>query len=244
VPEILHAEPLGFEDIPPFVLTRYVDGVSFLDLKRAGDREAIAQAAFSAGETLARIGGFKFPKPGWLAPGPTVTAPLLEGADPMPRFVDLCMASPNFEPRAPAELRDRIHALLWSWAGPCGHLMEETRLVHGDFNRRNLLVRSVEGRWSVVVVLDWEFAISGSPLADCGNFLRYERMFSPSAEHDFSSGFLTGGGALPSDWRRLARLVDLTAVCESLTHDPLTETLVEELIGILRGAVEDLERSP
>src|SRR5258708_35157294 len=42
VPEVIHAEPRGLDALPPFTLTRYVEGISFRDLKRNGDREAIA----------------------------------------------------------------------------------------------------------------------------------------------------------------------------------------------------------
>jgi hypothetical protein len=59
---------------------QYVEGITFHDLAHSGDHEAIAEAAFFAGETLAAIGRFTFPKSGWLAPGPAVTTPLLEGA--------------------------------------------------------------------------------------------------------------------------------------------------------------------
>jgi aminoglycoside phosphotransferase (APT) family kinase protein len=55
VPEIIHAEPRRWEDLPPFTMTRSVEGISFRDLKRSGDREGIAQAAQAAGETLAAI---------------------------------------------------------------------------------------------------------------------------------------------------------------------------------------------
>src|ERR1700690_3362757 len=34
VPEVIHAEPRGWEDVPPFVLVRYVEGISFRELKR------------------------------------------------------------------------------------------------------------------------------------------------------------------------------------------------------------------
>src|SRR5882757_3638153 len=70
VPEIIYARPEGLENLPPFTVARYVEGISFLDLKRAGDSEAIAEAAYSAGETLAAIGRTSFRKPGWLGPGP------------------------------------------------------------------------------------------------------------------------------------------------------------------------------
>ena len=241
VPEVIHAEPRGWEDIPPFTLMRYVDGISFHELKRTGDREAIAQAAYSAGKTLASIGRTTFAKPGWLAPGPNVTAALLEGSDPMPRFVDLCLASTKLQHRMRADLRDRAHALIWSWAAQLRHLDGQACLVHGDFGKRNLLVQSMAGRWIVTAVVDWEFAVSGCPLADLGHFLRYERASRPLAEPQFSEGYLHAGGKLPQNWLRLARLVDLIALCESLTHDQLPHTVVAELVELVRATVENCD---
>jgi aminoglycoside phosphotransferase (APT) family kinase protein len=238
MPEVIHAEPRGFENCPPFILIRYVQGITFHELKRGGDRDAIGQAAYSAGETLAAIGRTKFSKSGWVAPGPVVTAPLLDGPDHMPRFVDLCLASSNLELRMPPDLRERTHALIWSWAPQLAGLEGETSLVHGDFNKRNLLVRYA-GRWSVAAVLDWEFAISGSPLNDIGNFLRYERTLQPLAEPHFSTGYLNAGGTLPGEWRRLARLVDLTALCQSLTQYQLPDTVISELVELVRATVEN-----
>src|ERR1035438_7672648 len=114
-------------------------------------------------------------------------------------------------------LRDRTHALAWSWAPLYAGLDGEACLVHGDFNKRNLLVRCVGGRWTVAAVLDWEFAVSSSPLADLASFLRYERAARPVAEPHFSAGYVRAGGRLPHNWRRLARWVDLVAPCQSVT---------------------------
>jgi len=149
IPEVIHAETRGWEDIPPFTLMRYVEGISFRELKRSGDTEAIAQAAYSAGETLASIGHTTFSKSGWLAAGPSVAEPLLEGTNPIPRFVDLCLASTHLQQRTQADLRDRTHALVWSWEPQLADLDEEACLVHGDFGKRNL-VRSIGGRWVIV----------------------------------------------------------------------------------------------
>ncbi len=239
VAEVIHAETLGWEDIPPFAVMRFVEGISFRDLARGGDTEAVAQAAYSVGETLAAIGRTTFPKSGWLAPGPKVAAPLLEGTNRMPRFVDLCLASAHLRERMAVDLRDRTHALVWSWAPQLADLDEWACLVHGDFGKRNLLVRRIAGRWVVAAVLDWEFAVSSSPLADVGHFLRYERASRPVAEPHFSEGYLHGGGKLPRNWRQLARVVDLTALCESLTHDDLPETVVLELLELVRATVEN-----
>lgn len=241
VPEVIYAEPNGLEGIPPFAWMRCVEGISFHQLKRSGDGDAIAEAASSAGETLAAIGRSTFPRSGWLTSGPAVAAPLLEGANPMPRFVDLCLASANLRRRMPADLRDNTHAVVWRWASRYAALDQESRLVHGDFNKRNLLVREVARKWCVAAVLDWEFAIAGSPLSDLGSFLRYERASRPVAEPHFSTGYLRAGGKLPDNWRRLARLVDLAALCESLTHEHLPETVVGELVELVRATVEDRE---
>ena len=239
VPEVLYTEPRGCPDLPPFILTRYVEGISFLDLKRSGDIDAIAQAAYSAGQTLAAISRVAFPKAGWLGPGPAVAAPLLEGEDSAPRFVDRCLRSANLQRRMPADLRERTRASMWAWAPRLACLDGDARLVHGDFSRRNLLVRRIAGRWSVAAVLDWEFAISGSPLSDLDSFLRYERASRPLAEPHFSAGYLHAGGTLPPDWRQLARLLGLTALCESLTHDQLPDTVVAELVELVRATVDE-----
>lgn len=241
VPKVIHAEAKGCEEIPPFALMSYVEGISFRELTRSGDKDAIAQASYSAGETLASIGRTTFGNPGWLAPGPNVAAPLLPGIDPMPRFVDLCLASAHLQERMPPDVRDRTHAFVWSFAPQLAAFDDEARLVHGDFGKRNLLVRSVAGRWTVAAVLDWEFAVSGSPLADVGHFLRYERISRPLVEPNFSSGYLHAGGKLLQDWRQLARLIDLTALCESLTHDELPDTVVTELIELVRATLENRE---
>jgi aminoglycoside phosphotransferase (APT) family kinase protein len=239
VPPVIHAEPGGLENLPPFVLMRYVEGVTFHSLRRSREKEAIAQASFAVGETLAAIGRFRFPRPGWLAPGPIVTKPLLEGLDPTPRFVDQCLASTNLQLRMPAELRDRTHALVWSWAARLAELGSQACLVHGDFGKRNLLVSRRDGKWSVAAVLDWEFAVSSCPLADLGHFLRYESYTRPCAEPHFSNGYLRAGGTLPNDWRRVARLVDLTGLCESLTHEQLPDPVVAELVELVRATVEN-----
>src|SRR5208337_3394275 len=45
VPEVIYAEPRGCDDLPPFTFTRWIEGITFKELKRSGDADAIAQAA-------------------------------------------------------------------------------------------------------------------------------------------------------------------------------------------------------
>lgn len=77
----------------------------------------------------------------------------------MPRFVDACLRSPTLQGRMQADVREPARALMWSSVPQLSHLEAEAFLVHGDFGKRNLLVRNILGRWRVVAVLDWEFAV-------------------------------------------------------------------------------------
>ena len=60
VPGILHAEPEGLRDLPPFMVMEHVPGITLRDLIDTRDQGHIAQAAFSAGQTLAAIGEITF----------------------------------------------------------------------------------------------------------------------------------------------------------------------------------------
>lgn len=239
VPEVLYAEPRGTEDISPFAIMRYVDGISLWELKKSQDARAIAQAAHAAGETLAAIGRTTFSQPGWITSGPTVTGPLRDGPDPVPQFVDSCLASANLQRRVPADLRDRTSAFVWSRRSQLSEVDNDKCLVHGDFGKRNLLMRMVGGKWTVAAVLDWEFATSGCALADVGHFLRHERAARPMFEPHFSQGYLHAGSTLPQGWHQLARVIDLAALCESLTHDQLPDAVITELVELVRATVEN-----
>ena len=234
VPEVFHAEPAGAAGVGPFVLMEYVEGITFRELKGSRDAQATAQAAYSIGAALAAIGRFTFPASGWLGPGPRVTGPLLEGPDSIPRFIDLCLVTPPLLSRMDAEMREQVSDLAWSWAAELSRPGEENHLVHCDFNSPNLLVRRGESGWEAAAVLDWEFAVSGSPLIDIGNFLRYERESHPRMEPHFSLGFRENGGCLPENWRRIAQVMDLTSLCEILTRDEVPDVVVTDVIDLIR----------
>jgi aminoglycoside phosphotransferase (APT) family kinase protein len=239
VPEVLHAEPNSVEEFGPFVLLRYVEGVPFRELRRTSDAHAVAGAAYEIGKTLAAIGHYQFAETGWFDPKLEIGGQFIEGPDSVPRFCDACLASPNFLRRAGDDLAGRVHDFAWGWSSRLHWLDDEHSLVHSDFGSRNVLVRPVDGRWGVAAVIDWEFAFSGSPLFDVGNFLRYERIKRPLAEPHFSRGFLAGGGTLREDWRQLARVIDLTALCEHLTRAELPEDVEGELLDLVQATIEN-----
>jgi fructokinase len=229
VPEILYAATIEADGLAPHVVMRWLNGLAFRQLKAGRDTRAIAQAAGSIGETLARIGSFEFERPGRIDPGLTIGPPLIQGDHAAADFVERCLNSPDAERRLNRAQRDRVRDFLRDWGPRMAMLHGERCLVHSDFGGPNLLVDQMDGRWQVTGVLDWEFAFSGPPIVDVGHMVRYERLERPLVEPYFSEGFRAGGGQLPDDWFDLARAVDLTALCELLSRPELPETFVPEL---------------
>jgi len=242
-PEVVYGDPGGHEGAGPFVLLRYVEGIPFRQLRQTRDADAIAQAACEIGKTLAAIGKYQFSESGWFGPGLAIGGEFIEGPDSIARFCDTCLASPNFLRRVERGLARRVHEFAWKWSPRLSWLDDERSLVHSDFGSRNVLVRQVSEKWRVAAVIDWEFAFSGSPLFDVGNFLRYERKQRPLVEPHFSRGFVAGGGTLREDWRALARVIDLTALCEHFTRDQLPPDVKSELLELVRATIEDRDPS-
>jgi aminoglycoside phosphotransferase (APT) family kinase protein len=241
VPEIIYAEREGRQRIPPFVLMEYVAGLQFRELWRGGNPEAIAQAARSIGEVLARISSYCFDQPGKLGPGPKVKLQTRAPQSTLQTIED-CLASPSFCASVPSELAEKMRAMAWHWADRLSNLDCERALVHGDFNKRNILVRKVNGCWKVAAILDWEFAFSGSPIWDLASISRYERPSRPPLEPYFSQGCLSAGMVLADDWRGLARVADLAPLCRILASSSTPADVRVEVLELVRATVEG--RSP
>jgi aminoglycoside phosphotransferase (APT) family kinase protein len=238
VPEVFYT---GSDEVSgnPYALIEYVNGITFQELKRTDNVSAIQQASYSAGKILAAIGQHTFASSGPLLAGLKVGAPYFGGVNPAPQVLDQCLLSEDFQKRTTAGLRVSLHDFIWSWSDRLAELDGHCQLVHCDFGPRNILVREIQHQWQVVAVLDWEFAFSGSPLIDVGHFLRYETRTRPLREPHFSAGFLEHGGKLPEDWWQLARVIDLTALCDLLTREVLSDEIVAEVLDLIHGTLDD-----
>ena len=237
VPEVIHVESDGIDGSAPFSVLEFVNGVTFQQLKRTRDREAIHQAAASVGETLANIGKFEFPTPGRLERDLSVGGRYMEGANPIPCLLDSFLASSHLQKRIDSSLQQQLHNFIWSWADRLREFDNDSHLVHCDYGSRNILVDCIAGRWQVAAVLDWEFALSATTLIDVGHFLRYETEDLPLREPYFSRAFVESGGVLPDDWRLVSRVLDLTALVECLTHDCVPADVADEILQLINATL-------
>jgi aminoglycoside phosphotransferase (APT) family kinase protein len=238
VPEILYVDSEGIDGSGPFSIIEFVEGLTFQQLKRTGNLEAIHQAASSVGATLAAIGRYSFLKPGSLVVTNKnqleIGDPFTRTTDPIPEILNIVLESDLAQRRLGADLTQRVHDFMRAWAPSLPDITNVSQLVHSDFGNRNILVNEVNGKWQVAAVLDWEFAFSGSSLLDVGNFLRYDSASQPLREPFFSRSFVEHGGELPENWRQAVRVIDLTALVECLSHDYLPDDVVSEIIQLIK----------
>ncbi|SDK65135.1 Phosphotransferase enzyme family protein [Nocardioides sp. YR527] len=114
-------------------------------------------------------------------------------------------------------------------------------LVHSDLNPKNLILDPETLR--VRAVLDWEFAHAGSPFADLGNLLRFDR--DPAYVSGVLAGYVAVRGGNATDALDLARSADLVALVElgaRRTANPVAARAHDLLLAIARSG--DVHTAP
>lgn len=199
VPDVVHAD----EKLPAIVY-RWIDGITFNDLRRKEPPAAFLSLAEPIGRLLA-----------WMArtdaTEPFELAPVLERA-----YAQLTNGRAHDRLGAPLAnaLRRGLEAAepRLAWGNVC--------LVHGDFSGRNLIVQRAEkDRWRINGLIDWEATTTFSPLLDLGSLFRYADRYDADFRSLFERGYREADGALPEDWMRTARLLDSTLLIDTL-DDP------------------------
>jgi hypothetical protein len=130
-------------------------------------------------------------------------------------FFDKCLGNADVLERLGEKRKGRLLPLLRNKFHLIEELDTEACLVHGDFNPSNILIHEEK----LSGILDWEYALAGTPFMDIGNLLRNT---DESFHSDIEQGLREGGMKLPTDWKERAELIDLTSQFEFLTS-PLSE---------------------
>lgn len=239
VPELLYADPDAARWERPYVIQRYVAGLSlpaFL-ANAGGDAEAVAQAGNALGRTAAAIASHTFPESGFFGPGLTI----VESWGPLSEAVRSGIADYLFKrgasERLGAELTDRLWALVDEHAPLLAALDDQASLQQGDYRDDNILLRRRNGTWEVAAILDWEFAFAWSRLFDLGQLFRRDLDLPAAFEPAVVAGYAASGGSLPADWKRMAKLLDLVNLLDFLSQ-PSRGPMYAEVTLLVRQTIE------
>jgi aminoglycoside phosphotransferase (APT) family kinase protein len=217
-PELVKSDTAGDEVGSPYLIYRFLPGITFREIRAGGSPRDMADAAHSIGRILGALRNhdislfsdceldrrFNFTEP-------DVDGVLLR------RYID------------EADLL-LLRGLFMDWSQVLNALAHEESLVHGDFNHRNIVLSRDSGHWRVTGVLDWELAGIGSSLWDAARFICYEKPDSPHWETHFMDGFdAESPGCIPDDWENLARVMNTISAAASLANGSVREQFVQEL---------------
>lgn len=201
--------------------------------------EHAVEVARACGEMLARVHAIGSERAGFFDEQLRIVEPLEPAASALRAYMLECLEHPNcarhgLDKRRAASVRgllERAAPIFARWDASC-------TLVHADYNTKNLLARQdAQGRWHVSAVLDWEFAMSGCPMLDVGNFLR----FSHELPDEVACAFLKGYGMRECERARaLGALFDLTALLSFLEREVLSALTQATVLSALDRTLERL----
>jgi aminoglycoside phosphotransferase (APT) family kinase protein len=109
-------------------------------------------------------------------------------------------------------------------------LDKDPRLVHGDFQGTNIIIKNK----MLAGILDWEFVIAGHPLADIGQFFRYEEYFNRKLIEAFEYEYNKFSDyKLTQNWyniRKLRDLVNLIQLIGTNEEMPIKHESIKKII--------------
>lgn len=199
-----------------FALLEFIEGTLLSDALSSLDGADLTRVAFEAGITLQAIHSFDLGKAGFFDENFVFNPAFENFGSSFYHYICSNLEGGRVRERLGETLADR--ALEWVRAERDVYLSipNSTRLIHCDYNLKNILIGKVGSDWKVFAILDWEFAMAGSPLVDIGNFLRFEDELQPKFSASFIKGYLSSSIGLPGNWREVARRLDLAAMVNFL----------------------------
>lgn len=199
-------------------LLHYIPGSLLCDVEDNLEAHQIARIGAQLGQILAVFHLISFDKSGFLGAEFSVTEPFNSFIDGYFGHMRYCQNNKRVAKRLKPSTLSRLKSYTKSNSAIIENLKFTHHLTHSDFNQKNILVDHFDGDWNVTAILDWEFAYSGAPLGDFGNFFRYPEM-SPHYKEALVSAYLENGGKLSDSWEREARFLDILPMLQFLSRE-------------------------
>ncbi len=237
VPAILYAADANPVTGGPYAMVEWVDGIHLGRVAPELAAESRQDLGRDIGRVLAAIHEVTFPTAGFLDADLEVAQPLDAGQAGLAGFLRLCLV----EGRGGDRLGPELTAAVLAFAAREGPRLEAwtkpARLTHADFNGSNVLVHETAAGWRIAAVLDWEFAFAGAPFFDFGNLLRPPLGDLAGFAGSVAEGYRKAGAYMPTDWRELARIADLTAWADFLNRRDATPALIADARQMIAATV-------
>lgn len=228
VPEVLEVRRAAGDGMPALLVTSFVPGTRADLLLPTLDGAGLATLGRNLGALLARLAAMPMLRAGAFVDGDLRVEPFeAADADLTAYVAGLELGLEPGEQAGLDEVAEGAQADL--------DAVRRVSLVHSDLNPKNLLVDPET--LAVTGLVDWEFAHAGSPYADLGNLLRFERQ--PAFADAVLAEYADRLGEDPQRALDLARAADLFALAELAARrgqNPVADRAHQRLrtIGVYR----------
>jgi Ser/Thr protein kinase RdoA (MazF antagonist) len=233
VPHVLTILPEGARSRPAMVL-EYVEGIPLHQV--LADTADVHQLGAQIGRIAAAISTATFERPGFFADTDLNVTPQPSWSEQLPAAVEAWL------PAIPDTRLDPATRSAWAHlctvhAPALDGIEHQARLVHADFNPKNILVAHTSGGWRVAAVLDWEFGFSGCPYADAANMMRFADDYPPGFLDRFRAAYADHLSPM-ADWAYLGRVLDMFALSDMVTR-PLGHPIADQAAQVIRRWVAE-----
>jgi aminoglycoside phosphotransferase (APT) family kinase protein len=226
VPRLVKSDVTGNEGGIPYLIYRFLPGLTFRQIRAHGSHRDMANAAHAIGRCLGVLHNHDISH---------LAACRLNQQF---QFTEHQLAHPLLRKRIGAADLSLLQQLFAKWSQVLQRLAHERSLVHGDFNHRNIVLNYKGDRWEVTGILDWELAGIGSSLWDAARFMCYLKPDSARWESHFVDGFRREGGEpFPEDWEALSGMMNTFSAAASLASDFAQERFVPELKRLVHAGL-------
>jgi aminoglycoside phosphotransferase (APT) family kinase protein len=236
VPAVLHRRQPS-DGVPGCLVVERVAGVPLgevLERRDVTDRE-LADLGRVVGETVGRVSTSSFPRPGFFTDEQLTVARQRPWSEQLPEVAVDAMAHLPAG-RLSADEQRRWVRLCEQSAADLRVVDDQSRLVHGDVNPKNILVAGSADGWRVTALLDWEFAYSGCPYADAANMLRFASDYPSAYVRGFREAFAETVADLLPDWEHLGQVLDLFSLSQLLTR-PAGHPVADRVLRLVLALV-------
>ena len=225
VPELIEADITGNEAGVPYLVYRFVPGITFRQVRANGSPQDMADAAHAIGHCLEELQRCNLPVPGTHE---------LERRHVFTGNDLNCLA---LQERLETGDLLLLQELFVKWSPLLHALSKAESLVHGDFNHRNIVLDCRSGQWKVAGILDWELASIGSSLWDTTRFICYEKPDSAYWESHFVNAFQTSDIDIPHNWKALSCVINTLSAAESLANSSTQERFIPGLKRLIHSGL-------
>lgn len=223
----------------PYAIIDWIEGFELQAMFASLAANFVTDLGHAIGRMLAAMHSFTFDKFGFLDADLNVQGPIDFDKKGLLAYLNLCL----IEGPGGARIGPQLTSALLDFAAREGDILsdwlKQPCLVHGDFNGSNILIRKSPGgaAWDIAAVIDWEYALSATPALDFGNLLRPPLDDNGDFVAALARGYREGGGMLPAQWERIARLADMFSFADILSRPATNEVVVEDAKAVIRKLI-------